>query len=39
MHLPIRLDWLYLKGLTPLDWNVDNVPLSDHRGIWAKAER
>jgi len=36
MHLPIRLDWLYLKRLTPLDWNVDTVPLSDHRGIWAR---
>ena len=36
IHLPIRLDWLYLKRLTPLDWNVDTVPLSDHRGIWAR---
>jgi hypothetical protein len=35
-HLPLRLDWLYLKQLTPLDWNVDTIPLTDHRGVWAR---
>jgi endonuclease/exonuclease/phosphatase family metal-dependent hydrolase len=35
-HLPLRLDWLYLKRLTPLDWNVDTIPLTDHRGVWAR---
>jgi endonuclease/exonuclease/phosphatase family metal-dependent hydrolase len=36
MHLPLRLDWLYLKRLKPLDWSVDTVPLTDHRGVWAR---
>ena len=39
LHLPIKLDWLYLKRLTARDWNIDTVPLSDHRGIWARMER
>jgi len=39
MHLPIRLDWLYVKRLRPLDWHVDTVPLSDHRGIWSRMIR
>jgi endonuclease/exonuclease/phosphatase family metal-dependent hydrolase len=34
--LPIRLDWLYLKQLQAADWSVDEVPLSDHRGVWAR---
>jgi len=33
---PFKLDWLYLKDLTPLDWSVDSVPLTDHRGVWAR---
>jgi endonuclease/exonuclease/phosphatase family metal-dependent hydrolase len=33
---PLRLDWVFLKGLTPLEWNVDSVPLTDHRGVWAR---
>jgi endonuclease/exonuclease/phosphatase family metal-dependent hydrolase len=35
-HLPLRLDWLYLKDLKPLEWNVDTVQLTDHRGVWAR---
>jgi endonuclease/exonuclease/phosphatase family metal-dependent hydrolase len=35
-HLPLRLDWLYLKRLQPLEWNVDSIPLTDHRGVWAR---
>jgi endonuclease/exonuclease/phosphatase family metal-dependent hydrolase len=34
--LPFRLDWLYLKRLQPLEWNVDTIPLTDHRGVWAR---
>lgn len=33
---PLRLDWLYLKGLRAIDWTVDDVALTDHRGIWAR---
>jgi endonuclease/exonuclease/phosphatase family metal-dependent hydrolase len=36
LHLPLRLDWLYLKRLTPLDWSVDTIPLTDHRGVWTR---
>ena len=31
-----RLDWLYLKQLTALDYGVDTVPLTDHRGVWTR---
>jgi endonuclease/exonuclease/phosphatase family metal-dependent hydrolase len=34
--LPFRLDWLYLKNFAPLEWSVDVVPLTDHRGVWAR---
>ncbi len=36
LGLPIRLDWLYLKKLDAITWNVDDVPYSDHRGVWAR---
>jgi endonuclease/exonuclease/phosphatase family metal-dependent hydrolase len=38
LGLPIRLDWLYLKRLEAVDWSVDDVPLSDHRGVWARVK-
>lgn len=36
LGVPLKLDWLYLKQLTALDWNVDTVRYSDHRGVWAR---
>lgn len=33
--LPFRLDWIYVKGIEILDWNVDDVGYTDHRGVWA----
>ena len=36
MGLPLKLDWLFLKGITALDWSVDEARLSDHRGVWAR---
>jgi endonuclease/exonuclease/phosphatase family metal-dependent hydrolase len=33
--LPFRLDWIYLKGIQPLEWNVDDIRFTDHRGVWA----
>jgi endonuclease/exonuclease/phosphatase family metal-dependent hydrolase len=39
LNLPLRLDWIYLKGLSPFEWNVDDVEYSDHRGIWANVKR
>jgi endonuclease/exonuclease/phosphatase (EEP) superfamily protein YafD len=35
MGLPLKLDWLFLKGINALAWSVDEAPLSDHRGVWA----
>ncbi len=37
MGLPLKLDWLYLRRLDPREVGVDDVPLSDHRGIWTRA--
>jgi endonuclease/exonuclease/phosphatase family metal-dependent hydrolase len=37
--LPLRLDWVYVKGLTPLESNVDPVPLTDHQGVWARVSQ
>jgi endonuclease/exonuclease/phosphatase family metal-dependent hydrolase len=37
--VPLRLDWVYVKGLTPLEWNVDPVPLTDHKGVWARVSQ
>jgi endonuclease/exonuclease/phosphatase (EEP) superfamily protein YafD len=37
LGLPLRLDWLYLKGLEAVDWNVDTVRFTDHRGVWVRA--
>ena len=39
LGLPLRLDWLYLKRLEPLEWNVDTVRFSDHRGVWARLKQ
>ena len=34
--LRFRLDWLYLKHLRPIDWSVDSLRLTDHKGVWAR---
>jgi endonuclease/exonuclease/phosphatase family metal-dependent hydrolase len=33
---PMRLDWLYLRELEALDWRVDTVRFTDHRGVWTR---
>jgi endonuclease/exonuclease/phosphatase family metal-dependent hydrolase len=35
LGFPLKLDWLYLKHLKPVEYDVDHVQFSDHRGIWA----
>ena len=37
--LPFRLDWIYLKGIQALEWSVDDIRFTDHRGIWASVAR
>ena len=36
LHLPLKLDWLYVKHLDAVEWSVDEVAYSDHRGIWGR---
>ena len=36
LNLPLRLDWLFVKRLDPVDWSVDEIAYSDHRGIWGR---
>ncbi len=36
LGLPLRLDWLFLKRVEALDWSVDDVRFTDHRGVWAR---
>jgi endonuclease/exonuclease/phosphatase family metal-dependent hydrolase len=35
LGLPLRLDWIFVKDLTPREWGVDEVRFTDHRGVWA----
>jgi len=39
LGLPVFLDWVYLKGLDVVDWQVDDVRYSDHRGVWARVKK
>jgi endonuclease/exonuclease/phosphatase family metal-dependent hydrolase len=36
LGLPLRLDWLYVTGLDALEWGVDRVRFTDHRGVWVR---
>jgi len=36
LGLPLKLDWLFLKGINAVAWSVDEARLSDHRGVWAR---
>lgn len=38
LGLPLRLDWLYLKRLEAVDWNVDTVRFTDHRAVWVRVK-
>jgi endonuclease/exonuclease/phosphatase family metal-dependent hydrolase len=38
LGLPIRLDWIYLKDLEATESSVDDVPITDHRGVWARVK-
>jgi endonuclease/exonuclease/phosphatase family metal-dependent hydrolase len=39
LGLPLSLDWLYLKGFEPVEWAVDRIRFTDHRGVWARMKR
>jgi endonuclease/exonuclease/phosphatase (EEP) superfamily protein YafD len=36
LGLPLKLDWLYLKRLEPMEWGVDQLRFTDHRGVWLR---
>jgi endonuclease/exonuclease/phosphatase family metal-dependent hydrolase len=36
--VPFKLDWLYLSDLEPLEWGVDRVRFTDHRGVWLRVK-
>jgi endonuclease/exonuclease/phosphatase family metal-dependent hydrolase len=36
---PLSLDWLYLKGFETVEWAVEPIRFTDHRGIWARIRR
>jgi endonuclease/exonuclease/phosphatase family metal-dependent hydrolase len=38
LRLPVYLDWVYLKQLDAVDWSVDDVRYSDHRGVWTRVK-
>lgn len=35
--LPLKLDWIYLKGLSVVSWAVKRVPHSDHHALLVQA--
>jgi endonuclease/exonuclease/phosphatase family metal-dependent hydrolase len=39
LGFPMRLDWLYLNDLQPLEWGVDRVQFTDHRAVWVRVAR
>jgi endonuclease/exonuclease/phosphatase family metal-dependent hydrolase len=38
LGLPLRLDWMYLKRLEAVEWNIDTVQHTDHRGVWMRVK-
>jgi endonuclease/exonuclease/phosphatase family metal-dependent hydrolase len=36
LGIPLWLDWLYVADLEALDWAVDRIRFTDHRGVWAR---
>lgn len=37
-YLPLKLDWIFLKRLQSLDAGVEDIPFSDHRGLWVRVQ-
>jgi endonuclease/exonuclease/phosphatase family metal-dependent hydrolase len=35
-YLPLKLDWIFVKGLRWLEAGIEPVGFSDHRGLWVK---
>jgi endonuclease/exonuclease/phosphatase family metal-dependent hydrolase len=38
-YLPLKLDWVFVKGLQAVDAGVAPIGFSDHRGLWVKFHR
>ena len=39
LGFPMKLDWLFVSELEPLEWGVDRVRFTDHRGVWLRVKR
>jgi endonuclease/exonuclease/phosphatase family metal-dependent hydrolase len=37
-YLPLRLDWIFVKGMEPVAVGVEAMPFSDHRGLWLRLD-
>jgi endonuclease/exonuclease/phosphatase family metal-dependent hydrolase len=35
-YLPLKLDWIFFRGLRTLDAGLATIPFSDHHGLWAR---
>lgn len=33
-HFPLKLDWIFSKGLRPVSSGIDDVGFSDHHAVW-----
>jgi endonuclease/exonuclease/phosphatase family metal-dependent hydrolase len=34
--LGLKLDWIFSRGLHPIDWGIETIDFSDHRAIWTR---
>jgi hypothetical protein len=35
-YLALKLDWIFSRGLHPVDWGIEKIDFSDHRAIWTR---
>ncbi|MGH8526499.1 MAG: endonuclease/exonuclease/phosphatase family protein [Gammaproteobacteria bacterium] len=35
-YLGLKLDWIFLRGLSPMACGVEKIGFSDHRAVWAR---
>jgi endonuclease/exonuclease/phosphatase family metal-dependent hydrolase len=35
-YLGLKLDWIFSKGLHPVEWGIEQIEFSDHRAIWTR---
>lgn len=35
-HFGLKLDWIFLRDLRPMEWGIETITFSDHRAIWIR---